>query len=558
MTPRTSIRGRKVMHPCYVCGRKFLQNLYRRLRPCGSDECLKLQSARKAELVAAIGPAEKPRSEPSEQSQRGGYVLVPVSIDTASGLAETTTDEDIPDDSDTVIDPEDKTREANKKRIKLKNEQKTERIQRSASLEQPVVAVPIGPVAAPYGRDENGNPIRPPTMGHTMARQIDVVPAPEQKPISLYSPKPEVPRPDPAESIWHNSRESGDSADSAAGRWKRKAFELRPGEVPISVSASSGQDLVRQIESHAMKPFGLDIPRRGSKQTHAPRVTRPLRQIFDISRAQIVAWLADLNILFIEEPVRERVCRTEKVTLPVDNTEFEKQRADKIAVLQKQLVEHKSNLADLRQRWRLNGKTNRENTVLKKGLLKYIAEVRREITTTSRAKPPETPPQQIEVDIPGTEYERLTFKSTRTLHMDWVKGYLESYDAYGFPLNPQVNDATFREFEDAVIYQALSKKVFVVDADVLALYSRKYPGFLDPGQEKALGDRQEDCYAEYDSHASGLRFRGRGIKVTGNKYYGKALETFDGVFRTHRGLGGSSGEMHSGAPDFDPSDDTND
>jgi hypothetical protein len=535
-----------------------MQNLNVRLRPCNSARCRKLQSIRKAKLVASIGPAEKERSEPSEQSERGGHVLISESIDTASGLAESTVpDEDIPADSDTIIDPDDKTAAANKQRVRLKNERKIERAQRSASLEQPIVAVPIGPPSAPYGHDENGNAIRPPKMGHTMAPQIDVVPAPEQTPVSLYSPAPEVPRPDSSQSLW-NRPVIGDI--DGAGRWKRKRDELRPGEKSIPVSASSGGDLVKQIKLRAIKPFGLEVPRlRRSSGLHAPREysLRKIFQPYGVTRGKIVEWLSDLNILHVNEPIEERVCRKQLVTQEADNTEFEKQCTGKISGLQAKIADTEKEIADLRERWKINGNTNRQNIALKKRLLKAIEKVQREITQTKRAKPPKSEPKQIEIDIPNTEYIRLRFVG-QTLDETWVSDYLKSYDAHGFPLNPLVSDETFRVFENAVIYQALNKKVLVVDSDVLAILTRKYPGLLNPGQEQALSDRQDDFYAEYDAHASGLRFRGKGIKVTGNKYHGKALEDFDGVFRTHRGPGGSSGDTHPGAPDFDPSDDTND
>jgi len=558
MRTQNTTRARKVMHPCHVCGESFMQNLNVRLRPCNSARCRKLQSIRKAKLVASIGPAEKERSEPSEQSERGGHVLISESIDTASGLAESTVpDEDIPADSDTIIDPDDKTAAANKQRVRLKNERKIERAQRSASLEQPIVAVPIGPPSAPYGHDENGNAIRPPKMGHTMAPQIDVVPAPEQTPVSLYSPAPEVPRPDSSQSLW-NRPVIGDI--DGAGRWKRKRDELRPGEKSIPVSASSGGDLVKQIKLRAIKPFGLEVPRlRRSSGLHAPREysLRKIFQPYGVTRGKIVEWLSDLNILHVNEPIEVRVCRKQLVTQEADNTEFEKQCTGKISGLQAKIADTEKEIADLRERWKINGNTNRQNIALKKRLLKAIEKVQREITQTKRAKPPKSEPKQIEIDIPNTEYIRLRFVG-QTLDETWVSDYLKSYDAHGFPLNPLVSDETFRVFENAVIYQALNKKVLVVDSDVLAILTRKYPGLLNPGQEQALSDRQDDFYAEYDAHASGLRFRGKGIKVTGNKYHGKALEDFDGVFRTHRGPGGSSGDTHPGAPDFDPSDDTND
>ena len=268
-------------------------------------------------------------------------------------------------------------------------------------------------------------------------------------------------------------------------------------------------------------------------------------------------WLSDLNILHVNEPIEERVCRKQLVTQEADNTEFEKQCTDKISGLQVKIADTEKEIADLWERWKINGNTNRQNTVLKKRLLKAIEKVQREITQTKRAKPPESEPKQIEIDIPKSEYLRLRFVG-RTLNETWVSDYLKSYDAHGFPLDPLVSDETFRVFENAVIYQALNKKLLAVDSDVLAILTRKYPGLLNPGQEQALSDRQDDFYAEYDAHGSGLRFRGKGIKVTGNKYHGKALEDFDGVFRTHRGPGGSSGDTHPGAPDFDPSDDTND
>jgi hypothetical protein len=333
---------------------------------------------------------------------------------------------------------------------------------------------------------------------------------------------------------------------------------LRPGERPISV------DPKEQIERNMIRNFGLEhkIFPSGTKQSHAPREYsyRKIFEPFGTTRAQIVAWLSDLNILHINDPIEEWVCRTELVTLEPDNTEFEKQRADKIAGLQVKIAEAEADLADLHANWKTNGHASRDNTTLKKRFVKAIDEARKEVTQTKRAKPPETEPKRVEVDIPNSEYLRLRFVG-RTLHEEWVSGYLKSYDADGFPLasrDAQVNDETFRVFENAVIFQAFAKRVLVIDPDVLAMLTRKYPGLLNPGQEQALSDRQADFYAEYDSHASGLRFRGRGMKVTGAKYVGKALETFDGVFKTNRGPGSGGDGGHPGAPDYDPSDDTND
>jgi hypothetical protein len=559
MAPRNTTRAAKgPAFRCHVCGRPMAENRNRRnkLVPCNTPECVDLQNKRKAVYRANVGLAEVERPEPSEQSQRGGQVFTPDSIDTASGLAETPAgDEDAQVEPETIIAKDDHSEESIKKRLALKKELERGKVWRSPSLEQPIVVAPIGPLDAPFGYDENDNPIRPPLMGHTGV--TPVVDPPKPKPISLYSPKPENPPPAP-ETVWNVAQ----YRETPAGRHIRTHEELRPGEKPISVSASSGQDLVKKIESRGIKPFGLDI-KHGNRPPRAPR-EYSYRKIFELKRSQIVGWLSDLHIRYINAPTVVTVCRTKLVTQEAGNAEFEEWRAAKINRLKDEIADVEKDLEDLRTRWKINGHPNKTNIAMRNRFVKTIDGFKDEITQTKRAKPPQNESNQIEVDIPGTEHEELRFTGQQ-LDENWVKDYLKTYDGDGFPLIPEVDEETFRVFENAVITQAHHKKVYEVAApDVLEKLRRTHPGLLEPGKDEVLDHGEHETRAEYethtesDAHASGLRFRGKGIKVTGNKYYGKALETFDGVFKVNRGPGSGGDGGHPGAPDFDPSDDTND
>ena len=544
------------------------RNRHHKLVPCNTPECVQIQNKRKAEHRATVGPAEKERPEPSEQSQRGGHVFIPDSIDTASGLAETPAgDEDVQAEPDPIIAKDDHSEESIKKRLALKKELELGKVRRSPSLEQPIVTALINPAnpSALYGYDENGDAIQRPK--EDSARHRDLLSRDTFRNVSLrcgkHSDQPGNDCPKCREDADHQrardraavpTPERPRSYGGAAGRPVRTH-----GEKPIPVVPSSGSDIVKQIE----RPFGFDI-KHGNKAPRATRAPREYsyRKIFDLKRSQIVGWLSDLHIRYINAPTVVTVSRKQLVTQEADNTEFEKWRATKITELKGQLAEYEKELADLRANWKSNGHTNKTNIAMRNRFVKSIGGLRDEITQTKRAKPAESEPKQIEVDIPGTEHEELIFTGQQ-LDETWRSDYLNSYDVDGFPLNPQVGDEDFRVFENAVISQAYAKKVFSIDPDLLKMLRRRHPGLLDPGKDEVLDHGEHETRAEYeshsesDAHASGLRFRGKGIKVTGNKSYGKALETFDGVFQVNRGPGSGGDGGHPGAPDFDVSDDTN-
>jgi hypothetical protein len=578
LSMRSNPSLKAVMLPCLVCGKPHVQDLRgnRRQKPCNTPECVKLQEMRKAEFKAIVGPVEKERPEPSEQSQRGGHVLISESIDTVSGLAEALVgDEDVPDDPETVIDPEDKSTTANKKRVALKREQLLDKVKRSPTLEQPSVAAEINPgnPKAPYSYDlETDLVIRPPVLGHTAAHLI-AVPPPEQKPISLYSP-PQPPRPDPARSLWNAPmRPLGVVVEpeplsvverieeDVVRRLLNIPVKRTLGNViPLSSTATAwsstnpndvrnyNKELIENANKTGRVPASL--PAAGTLPPTAPATDIPsLRRMIGITREQIASWITMPEILFRESSVRT-VCDKEIVSSDPAVNEFEETRAANIAALEKEIADAQNDIDQINRDRDTSGLDGR----VIRGMIndirrKRIAPSKAKITLENRRKAPEPIVETVEVDVPGTEHAELVYSKPVFDQ--------QSLDLYKNDLAEMSIDGDEHVvFENAVILRAAEFEHIRAQYPTMAeCVSVAFPDIVGPLHDNG---REEDHHEEADSHAMGLRIRGKGRKTTGRAWHNEALETFDGVYPTHRGAGspGDSGGGHQGCPDFDPSDDT--
>jgi hypothetical protein len=563
--------------PCLVCGNPFVQNLSgnRRQKPCNTPECLEIQKIRRAEFAAAVGPAEKERSEPSEQSQRGGHVLISESIDTASGLAEApVSHEDAPDEPETVIDPDDKTTAANKARVALKREQLLDKVKRSPTLEQPSVAAEINPgnPTAPYGYDpETGLAIRPPVSGHTAAHLI-AVPPPEKKPISLYSP-PQPPRPDPAASLWNAPmRPLGMVVDpeplSVVERIEENVVR-RLLNIPVKrtlgkvIPLSSTATAWSSTNPNDVRNYNKELIENANKVGRGPASitaaeTRPpttpttevpsLRRMIGITREQIVLWIATPEILFRESSVR-KVCDKEIVSSDSAVKEFEEKRAANIAAFEKEIADAQNDIDQINRDRDTSGLDGRViRGMINDIIRKRIAPSKAKITLEKRLKAPEPTVETVEVDVPGTEREETVY-SKPAFDQQWLDLYKNDLAEMSIDGDEHV------VFENAVILRAAEfEHILAQYPTMVDCISEAFPNVVGPLSDKG---REEDHHEEADSLAMGLRIRGKGRKTTGRTWQNNALETFDGVYPTHRGAGpsGESGGGHSGCPDFDPSDD---
>jgi hypothetical protein len=478
------------------------------LKPCGSTfECLELQKKKRLELEHILDSVGK-FEIPNEDVERHGKPLAP-------------------SDKDSVFS--------------------TGKAKRSASLEQATVAVLIAPADpdAPWSRDlETDLPIKPPMLG--------VIEKGQKLPVGPRCDE----HPDYPAAECYKCREEADhqrARDLAAAAPK---IELPSPEKPVDAPKLAEAE---QLERNLRASFGLD---KKAAPSPRPPVIREihLRKIFGVKLEQIVEWLSDLRILYLCEPTKVIVCNKESVMREPDNTEFDRLQTEKIVGLEKDIAEQEKMLEELKQRQGDNGLTRRENTTLRKRYVNAIKNLKHEITQAKRQKPPHMEPQQAEVDKPGTEHEELRFTGQRLDPM-WVDGYLKSF------ADMTVGGGWDFLVENAVICRAIDAGMYT--HPFLQEYKAKYwPAFtiaeqvLDHGEHEILAREAGVEYAEHaesDAHSSALSFHGEGIRSRGYTYRQKPLKTFDNFRRVTGGSGrdDDGGARHSGAPDYDPSDDTN-
>jgi hypothetical protein len=509
------------MGVCSLCGASGVEDLIGAdgSRPCGSTpKCISLQKKSKEHLHRITASVTTLPNEVNEEVARYGKPLVEK-------------------DRDAVFVPA--------------------KGKRSPSLEQPIVAAVINPANpnALYGYDTKGDAIQRPN--EDADRHRNLLSSPVFRDASVRcgkhfdQPAQDCPR----------CREAADqqrACDLAALAPKIEASPEKPVDAPSSekpVDVFPTETEAEQLVRNLLKNFGLDKKAVPPQRKPIREREYHLREIFGVSREQIVEWLNDFRITYLNPPETIIVCDKETVMQEPDHTEFNRLQAEKIVALEAAKAEQERMLEELKQRQGDNGLTKRENTTLRKRYVAAIEKLEHEITQEKRAKP-NGEPVQVERDIPGTEREGLRF-SGRGLDLRWVEEYLMHYE------DMTVGTGDYYLVENAAIIRAIDIGMF--PHPFLEEYRAKYrPAFiiaeklLDFGEHETLVEYAQ--HGEADSQSSGLSTHGRGTGVTDQRYHRRPLKTFD-TFRRITGGSGSGDHggsaSHFGAPDYDQSDDTN-
>jgi len=536
---------RKELWPCLCCGEPFLQDRTKSAQPCNSPRCLKLQAKRKAALHAVN--VKTPESyRPSETTLRYGHTDLVESVD---GLKEASAAND-----DGRAEPDDIANSASTNGAKSKS-RTTAQVKRFPSLEQPVVAAPIGTPEAPFGYDEADHKIAPPKEDRVLHQDlmlrkrietarcskhpnfpgVDCFKCREENHITNL---PAIPRPlatpivppkqvesDPQKKLENDVRKFLGLEKKAA---PRRSIPLN--STATAWSSTSPTDISKYNRELAARAAEfLRKTQKTPKTGSSYRGDLSFRKILFLSPKQIAAWLMLPEILYVNEPSERLVSKTDK---------FKQCCAEKIRELEQRIADDQHEIVDLEERREVSGLSKREITTLKKRHVKDIEKARAEITQVKRSKLPEDG---------STEHMERRYSGAQ-LDPQIVKRYLEDLPK----LSEDGDD--HRVFENAVIMQAIRRKLLLPPKDILV----RYPELMMFRQDES--EREAELHADHDAQEMGLSTHGKGRNTTGRVWNNKALETFDGVFKTFSGGGDAengSHALHPGAADFDPSDDTN-